>query len=320
MKNKYLWLFIVLIMMGNTVSIHASNAGIYLADATAHYAHPVTGEVEDPGNNAGIGQSMTENVLSSSALIEIDTNGKIYATVRLFMTDQISKVEFWTQKRGASGWNSVSATIMQENAGGKLSNDYRFAIPAENAIVRTSCYVDAMGRAVVFYFDFSGLKSGSSDFVTSIKVEETSSDSTSSNNETQQSPQVESETATQSVTLEEAVSGSQDSATLEKQDFENDSPQEQLDADDSAEGVSENLSALKRIEQAQGLTTSLGETAEGDAIDATENAVDESEQQKTVTFASVFQIVAAAILAGVVTGGILIALIGTGAYFILRHR
>lgn len=319
MKNKYLWLFIALIMMGNTVSIHASNASIYLATATAHYAHPVTGEVEDPGNNAGIGQSMTENVLSSSALIEIDTNGKIYATVRLFMTDQISKVEFWTQKRGASGWNSVSASIMQENAGGKLSNDYRFAIPEENAIVRTSCYVDAMGRAVVFYFNFSGLKSGSGDFVTSIKVEETSSDSTSSNNETQQSAQVESGTATQSVTQEE-VSGDEDLSALEKQDFESDSSQEQSDTDDSAEDLSENLSALKRIEQAQGLTTSLEEIAEGDVTDATENAVDESEQQKTGTFASVFQIVAAAILAGVVTGGILIALIGTGAYFILRHR
>ncbi len=40
------------------------------AKITPYYSHPVTGVIEDPGNNPGIGQGMTENVLSPQALVE----------------------------------------------------------------------------------------------------------------------------------------------------------------------------------------------------------------------------------------------------------
>lgn len=48
--------------------------------------------------------------------------------------------------------------------------DFRFDIPNENAIVRCTFYVVAMGRDVVFYIDFDNIREGSGDFVTSVEV------------------------------------------------------------------------------------------------------------------------------------------------------
>lgn len=145
----------------------------YVAKATPYYKHPVTGEIEDPGNNEGIGQSMTESVLYKKALIEETTDGKLYATVRIFLTDNINNIKIWTQKKQEDSWKKVSTQVMQENLGGKYCSDYRFEIPEITAVMRMSFYVTPMGRDVIFYFNFSNLKKGSADFVTSVKTTKT---------------------------------------------------------------------------------------------------------------------------------------------------
>ncbi len=162
-------LILGLLAFGTDSKIVMAEAGsAYMAAATPYYKHPVTGEIEDPGNNEGIGQGMTESVLNPTALIEKTAEGKLYATVRFYLAEHISDVEFWTQDRGSADWNSVSYAIMQENLGGDYCTDYRLEIPAEDAVVKSSFFVTPMGRKVIFYMDFSELEKGSADFVVSV--------------------------------------------------------------------------------------------------------------------------------------------------------
>lgn len=143
----------------------------YIALTIPSYKHPITDEIEDSGKNEGIGQGMTESVLNPKALIEKEKSGKIYATVRFYLTDNISKVSFQTQKKGTSKWTKSPSKVMQENIRNKYCTDYRFQIPDQTAIVRTEFYVTAMGRNVIFYFTFSDLKEGSGDFIVTVSSE-----------------------------------------------------------------------------------------------------------------------------------------------------
>jgi hypothetical protein len=144
-----------------------------IATATPYYRHPVTGIVEDAGNNEGIGQGMTESVLHSEALIEKTIDERMYVTVRYFLAEYISEVKFWTQENLEAEWVEVSYQIMQENLGGEYCTDYRFKIPSEDVIVRSSFFVAPMGRAVIFYMNFSNLTSGSGDFIITANTETT---------------------------------------------------------------------------------------------------------------------------------------------------
>ena len=61
----------------SAVPVLAASNGIYLATATPHYRHPVTGVIEDAGGDgsAVLGQSMTESALDRQALVEVDPEG-----------------------------------------------------------------------------------------------------------------------------------------------------------------------------------------------------------------------------------------------------
>lgn len=162
-----------LLMSSAIVSISASalDNGVYLADSTPYYAHPYTGVIEDSGgeNSAVLGQSMTESALCPQALIEVDPNGNMYATIRLSLMDNIENPQFMVQEDGYSSFYDVSADCMQENLDNNTS-DFRFKIASENSIVRSTFYVVPMGRDVIFYIGFSNLTEGSGDFVTSVEV------------------------------------------------------------------------------------------------------------------------------------------------------
>lgn len=154
-----------------SISASALDNGIYLADSTPYYAHPYTGVIEDSGgeNSSVLGQSMTESALCPQALIEVDPNGNMYATIRLSLMDNIENPQFMVQEDGNSSFYDVYADCMQENLDNNTS-DFRFPIASENSIVRSTFYVVPMGRDVIFYIGFSNLTEGSGDFVTSVEV------------------------------------------------------------------------------------------------------------------------------------------------------
>lgn len=149
-----------------SVPVLAASNGIYIATATPHYKHPVTGKIEDSGGegSAVLGQSMTESATYKKALVEVDPQGNTYITVRLQLMDNIQNPKF--QVDGSA----VSASLMQEDYSNNTA-DYRMKVNSENSIIRCNMYVTAMGREVIFYITASNLQSGSGDFITSVKVE-----------------------------------------------------------------------------------------------------------------------------------------------------
>lgn len=291
MKKIVVCLLVALLCVsGLKVSTQAAETGTaYIATATASYKHPVTGVIEDSGNNEGLGQSMTESVLNSKALIEKTDSGKLYATVRIFLTDNISDIKFWTQKRGASSFQSVSATLMQENIGGVYCSDYRFQIPAEDAIVKASFYVTPMGRDVIFFFDFSNLKEGSDDFIVSVNQssasEQTKSASSAQTVETATTESkveaVETQSTTKSSstkeTSETAEKSSQESKTDEATSEESDEQEETTKTEATkTETADESSSGMELINEADGLVLSDDTLLEADSeqTDAVEDSAD----------------------------------------------
>ena len=151
----------------SAVSVFAATPGIYTATATSHYRHPTTGVIEDSGGESSyvLGQSMTDSALNKAALVEVDSGGATWVTIRLNLMDNIQSPRF--QVDGSS----VSATLMQEDYSNNTA-DYRMRVGSENSIIRCNMYVIPMGREVIFYITVGNLQSGSGDFVTSITVQE----------------------------------------------------------------------------------------------------------------------------------------------------
>jgi hypothetical protein len=158
------------------IPAYAASHGIYTATATSHYRNPLTGKIEDSGGEDSevLGQSMTESATYTKALVEVDSNGNTYITVRLKLMDNIQNPTFKVDG------NSVSASLMQEDYSANTA-DYRMKVASENSVIRCSMYVVPMGRDVIFFITVSNLNSGSGDFVTSISVNNNKSNNSSNN-------------------------------------------------------------------------------------------------------------------------------------------
>ncbi len=156
MKRIILTLCMVLLLTSLVFAYSEETATVH-----AHYQHPISGIVEDAGHNPGIGQGMVENVAHNLALFE-EIDGKLYVCLRFNLANYISDVNFAVQQSGADSFTAADYQVVQST---ETSNDYRFVIPSKTAIIRASCYIESMQRAVVFYIDFSDFKSGNSDFI-----------------------------------------------------------------------------------------------------------------------------------------------------------
>lgn len=169
LKRALCSMVVMLALMAGISAIpaYAASPGIYTATATSHYKHPTTGVIEDSGGESSyvLGQSMTDSALNKAALVEVDSSGATWVTIRLNLMDNIQSPTF--QVDGSS----VSATLMQEDYSNNTA-DYRMRVNSENSIIRCNMYVIPMGREVIFYITVGGLSAGSGDFVTSITVQE----------------------------------------------------------------------------------------------------------------------------------------------------
>lgn len=175
LKRALCSMVVMLALMAGITSIPALAAsnGIYTATATSHYKHPVTGIIEDSGGEGSyvLGQSMTDSALNKAALVEVDPQGNTYVTVRLNLMDNIQNPQFQVDGSRNGNFSAVSATVMQEDFT-ENTTDFRMQVPDENAIIRCNMYVIPMGRDVIFYITVGDLKSGSGDFIASVKVEQ----------------------------------------------------------------------------------------------------------------------------------------------------
>ena len=174
LKRALCSMVVMLALMAGITSIPALAAsnGVYTATATSHYKHPTTGVIEDSGGEGSyvLGQSMTDSALNKAALVEVDPQGNTFVTVRLNLMDNIQNPQFQVDGSRNGNFSAVSATVMQEDFT-ENTTDFRMQVPDENAIIRCNMYVIPMGRDVIFYITVGDLKSGSGDFIASVKVE-----------------------------------------------------------------------------------------------------------------------------------------------------
>lgn len=200
LKRALCSMVVMLALMAGISAIpaYAASPGIYTATATSHYRHPTTGVIEDSGGEGSyvLGQSMTDSALNKAALVEVDSSGATWVTIRLNLMDNIQSPQF--QVDGSS----VSATLMQEDYTNNTA-DYRMRVNSENSIIRCNMYVIPMGREVIFYITVGNLQSGSGDFVTSITVQEPEPEPEPSAQPTEETPSGTEEPVTEEPVTEE---------------------------------------------------------------------------------------------------------------------
>lgn len=229
----------------SVIQVQAASNGIYTATATPHYKHPVTGKIEDSGGEGSsvLGQSMTESALFGQALVEVDSQGNTFVTVRLQLMDNIQNPAFQVSTGGNSAFQPVSAALMQEDYTNNTA-DYRMKVPSENAIIRCNMYVTAMGRDVIFYITISNLNAGSGDFITSITVntaqqQETPASNTLSPNPSQETPSVSVNTSQTPVSTDSPAETPGSSAVQSTEVSENNETGETMDNTESTAGTDE---------------------------------------------------------------------------------
>ncbi len=280
-----------------SVPMSAASNGIYIATATPHYRHPVTGKIEDSGGegSAVLGQSMTESATYKQALVEVDPQGNTYITVRLKLMDNIQDPQFRLDVDGNGTFTAVTAVLMQEDYTENTA-DYRMKVPDENVIIRCNMYVVPMGRDVIFYITVSELQSGSGDFVTSVTVENSSQ------------PQLESsEPSTSSVPSEEVVS-SDSSESSESAVSEPEESEEPVVSEDDESAVSEPAESEESEEHgasASSGTLGLQEfDASGNKVEASSDEPETSDAEGGTGNTSVWWIVGGVLVVAALAGGI----------------
>ncbi|WP_101723560.1 heme-binding Shp domain-containing protein [Eggerthella timonensis] len=160
----------VLVLVASAVSpgpAFAAVSAVYTAATNPTYENPATGAIEDAAgsSNVALAESMVTSIVYENALIERDTDGTLYASLRFKLADQISSIALEVSADGSS-YEPVEAVQMQtgtDSATSTATADYRFAIPSEAATVRCSMDVIPMGRAVVYFISLGALQEGDAD-------------------------------------------------------------------------------------------------------------------------------------------------------------
>lgn len=167
-------LFMAMPGMGLT-DVWATEEGTYLVTIVPSYKDPETGKIDDPGNNEAIGQGMTERMCGSTALLEVDSSGTMYLTVRYYLSQFINNVTF--EERSGGSFQDLSFQEMQSkeavegasDIGDKYGyTDYRMKIASLESVYRGKAFIIPAGRNVVFFFTAKNPVAGSGDFITSM--------------------------------------------------------------------------------------------------------------------------------------------------------
>lgn len=151
--------FLFVLLSGISITAKAEELPCRTAKAVGSYKDPTTGEVEDAGgsDNEALGQSMVSNVVDSTALIEEKPAGGYYVSLRFHLMDNISDVAFSVQAPGEDDWKQTEA---EKTASQGEQADFRIPVETEDSVIRTECYVGAMGRNVIFYVTLTEFEEG----------------------------------------------------------------------------------------------------------------------------------------------------------------
>ncbi len=125
-----------------------------------HYSHPLTGVIEDSGNNPVLGQSMIENLACPYAFFEADDD-KFYTTVRFKLADQLGAIDFYLELED----DRYKKLSYIKTAISNVEVEYKLISSKKPSLIRVDAEVIPMSRNVIFYLDFKEFFSGNTDFI-----------------------------------------------------------------------------------------------------------------------------------------------------------
>lgn len=145
---------------------HAATSAVYTASTVPSYSNPVTGAIEDSAgqSNVALAESMTTGCTYPAALVEKDTAGNTFVTLRFKLADQMGAMNFWVDNNGDGAFAAVEATQMQTDATNNTA-DWRFQVSSEASNIRVSMYVTPMSREVIYFTQLANLVEGNTDAV-----------------------------------------------------------------------------------------------------------------------------------------------------------
>lgn len=163
---QFISLFAVMMTLFMIISLFSAGAAggtVYTCRLNSRYDHPVTGVIEDSGGESAFatGQGMVESCTYDYAILEKSDSGNNYLTVRMSLMDLTSGHSFTVQEWGAEGWQDTGASITQNGTDDNgATADICIQVPADNAVVRGTMYVEPMGRWVIWYMYASDFTEG----------------------------------------------------------------------------------------------------------------------------------------------------------------
>lgn len=135
--------------------------GNYSVTVVPTYQNPVTGEIEDVGQNPSLGGMMVQAQVQSVGYVEITENGEIYLNTRWNQADANIYATFETSTTGEGDWYVRDYEVTNQVEAGEYEfmgntfaatvTDYRFQLDTLNDVIRCTNYVEAMGRDCVWY-------------------------------------------------------------------------------------------------------------------------------------------------------------------------
>ncbi|MCL2818594.1 MAG: hypothetical protein FWD41_02560 [Actinomycetia bacterium] len=135
----------------------AASAEEQALQAVPSYANPITLEIEDTGNNPGLGQGMTENlVMSTPANLLVDDEGNTFITFRIGLVVETQEDSFIIELLDDAGAvkESLPYSIVSDNQADN-TRDLQVQVPSVDAILRVSLVSIPMGREVVGFISFA---------------------------------------------------------------------------------------------------------------------------------------------------------------------
>ena len=133
----------------------AGAAGEQALQAVPSYVNPLSGKIEDTGNNPGLGQGMTENLVKKTpTTLLVDNEGSTFITFRVGLVKESKDfaIELLDGKGKVKEAVPYSIVATQPDAD---TQDLRIKVPSQDAVLRVSLISIPMGREVVGFVKFA---------------------------------------------------------------------------------------------------------------------------------------------------------------------
>jgi hypothetical protein len=123
--------------------------------AIPSYVNPITGAIEDIGNNPGLGQGMVENlIMKTPATMLVDAEGSVFITFRVGLVSESQDFALELLDNDGASKEAVPFNIVAEDPDNN-TQDLQTKAPGIDAVLRVSLVSKPMGREVVGFISFA---------------------------------------------------------------------------------------------------------------------------------------------------------------------